>query len=106
MTTREDTPRSITDTAAALPAERLEAEIVARAGALARRTYELLVLVGELDARGTWATWGALSCAACLADAADIDLATAMADRAPAGATLDNLTLRCGPHNRHKSAGS
>ena len=76
MATIEDT-RPITEHAASLPAERLEAEIVQRAGGLARRTYELLVLIGELDARGTWKLWGALSCAGWLAEAADVDLATA-----------------------------
>ncbi|MBK5222879.1 MAG: hypothetical protein JJE52_08395 [Acidimicrobiia bacterium] len=35
------------------------------------------MLVGELDTRGTWAAWGALSCAAWLADVCDIDIATA-----------------------------
>src|SRR5690606_2654996 len=39
--------------------------------------YELLVLVGELDARGSWATWGALSCAAWLADRCEVEIATA-----------------------------
>ena len=60
-----------------LPAERLEAEIVTLAETLAVGTYELLVLVGELDARGTWAAWGALSCAGWLADACDIETSTA-----------------------------
>jgi hypothetical protein len=68
---------SVGDVAARMPAERLEAEIVSRAQTLARGTYELLVHVAELDARGTWATWGALSCAAWLADACDLDPATA-----------------------------
>ena len=35
------------------------------------------MLVGELDARGSWATWGALSCAAWLADLCDIEVCTA-----------------------------
>jgi hypothetical protein len=60
-----------------LPAERLEADIVELTTRLADGTRRLLVLVGELDARGTWATWGALSCAAWLADACEIELATA-----------------------------
>lgn len=42
------------------PVERLEAEVVELAGRLAAGTYELLVLVGELDHRGTYGTWGAL----------------------------------------------
>ena len=33
------------------------------AGRVAAGEAELLRLLGELDARGTWATWGALSCA-------------------------------------------
>jgi hypothetical protein len=65
--------RDLTD----LPTIELEAEITALARRLAAGTYELLVLVGELDARGTWALSGALSCAAWLAQACDIDLATA-----------------------------
>jgi hypothetical protein len=63
--------------AAGLPVERLEAEIVALARHLAAGTYELLVLVGELDARGAWAAWGALSCAAWLAEVCDIAVSTA-----------------------------
>ena len=50
------------------PVERLEAEVIDLSARLAAGTYELLVLVGELDHRGSWATWGALSCAAWLAD--------------------------------------
>ncbi len=59
------------------PAERLEAEVIDLAGRLAVGTYELLVLVGELDERGSWATWGSLSCAAWLADTCDLELSTA-----------------------------
>lgn len=33
------------------------------AGRVGAGEAELLRLLGELDARGTWATWGALSCA-------------------------------------------
>jgi Domain of unknown function (DUF222) len=68
-----DEPGSVAD----LPAERLEATIVGLARRLSAGTYELLVLVGELDRRGTWARWGALSCAAWLAEACDIEAATA-----------------------------
>jgi hypothetical protein len=60
-----------------LPAERLEAEVVDLTSRMAAGTYELLVLVGELDARGSWAAWGALSCAAWLADRCDIEISTA-----------------------------
>ncbi len=59
------------------PVERLEAEVIDLSARLAAGTYELLVLVGELDHRGSWATWGALSCAAWLADLSEIDVATA-----------------------------
>lgn len=68
---------TLAEGAARLPGERLEAEIVHRAAVLARGSFELLVHLAELDARGTWATWGALSCAAWLAEACDLDLATA-----------------------------
>ena len=59
------------------PIERLEAQVVSLAGPLPAGTYELLVLVGELDARGAYATWGALSCAAWLADLCDVEVCTA-----------------------------
>ena len=62
---------------AEMPLECLEAQLVDVARYLASGTYELLVLVGELDARGGWATWGALSCAAWLADVCDIEVCTA-----------------------------
>jgi hypothetical protein len=38
------------------PVERLEAEVIDLSARLASGTYELLVLVGELDHRGSWAT--------------------------------------------------
>ncbi len=60
-----------------MSADRLQSELVGLAQRLSSGTYELLVLVGELDARGTWAIWGALSCAAWLADTCDIELCTA-----------------------------
>ena len=60
-----------------MPSERLEAEILTLAERLSAGTYELLVLVGEFDARGTWATWGYLSCAAWLAHVCDIESSTA-----------------------------
>jgi len=61
----------------AMPAQQLEAEVVALARRLSAGTYELLVLVGEVDARGTWAASGALSCAAWLASIGDVELCTA-----------------------------
>lgn len=62
---------------AELTADRLEGDLVDLAGRLAAGTYELLVLVGEYDARGIWAIRGALSCAAWLADLCDIEVTTA-----------------------------
>jgi hypothetical protein len=65
------------DKAAALDTEALRAELLGLTRRLTSGTYELLVLVGELDARGTWALWGALSCAAWLSGACDIEAGTA-----------------------------
>lgn len=59
------------------PADVIEAELIDLSGRLSAGTYELLVLVGELDQRGTWAARGALSCAAWLAGACDIEVSTA-----------------------------
>ncbi len=61
----------------AMPVDQLESELVGLAYRLSVGTYELLVLVGELDVRGAWATSGALSCEAWLAAACDIERATA-----------------------------
>lgn len=60
-----------------LSTARLEVELVDLAARLAAGTYELLVLVGEYDDRGTWALHGALSCARWLADLSDIEVSTA-----------------------------
>ena len=57
--------------------ERLEAQLVDLARQLSAGTYELLVLVGELDVRGGWAALGAQSCEAWLADICDIEVCTA-----------------------------
>ena len=59
------------------PTERLEADVIDLSSRLAAGTYELLVLVGEIDARGSFATWGSLSCAAWLADVCAIEVCTA-----------------------------
>lgn len=59
------------------PTERLEADVIDLSSRLAAGTYELLVLVGEIDARGSFATWGSLSCAAWLADVCGIEVCTA-----------------------------
>jgi hypothetical protein len=77
MTITEDPPRTATTAVAHVPAEHLEADILTLHHHLATGTYDLLVRIGELDARGTSATWGALSCAAWLAGACDVDIATA-----------------------------
>ncbi len=61
----------------AMSADQLESELVMLARRLAAGTYELLVLVGELDARGIWSDSGALSCEMWLADMCDIELSTA-----------------------------
>lgn len=63
--------------AQALPDEQLETEVVTWCARLGAGTYELLVLIGEVDARQVWAMWGALSCAAWLAAACDIESGTA-----------------------------
>ncbi len=82
--TAADTPNELggacpraRDSVAEMPVERLEATLVTLAQHLASGTYELLVLVGEVDHRGSWATWGALSCAAWLADVCEIEVGTA-----------------------------
>src|SRR5690554_3526264 len=74
---RVDTASRSTVDLSALTVERLYAELVDLAKRLSAGTYELLLLVGELDARGSWAAWGALSCAAWLADACGIEVSTA-----------------------------
>ncbi|MBK5222269.1 MAG: DUF222 domain-containing protein, partial [Acidimicrobiia bacterium] len=76
-----------------MPTETLEAEIVSLARRLSAGTYELLVLVGELDTRGTWAAWGAISCAAWLADVCDIEIATARTQVRVARAMRDHPGL-------------
>lgn len=59
------------------PTEELEAEVIDLSARLSAGTYELLVLVGELDHRGAFAITGALTCAAWLADVCGIELCTA-----------------------------
>ena len=65
------------DKAAGLDNESLRDELIGLTRRLTSGTYELLVLVGELDARGTFVLWGALSCAAWLAHACDLEAGTA-----------------------------
>jgi hypothetical protein len=57
--------------------DEMATEIVEHAALIARTRYRLLVLVGEFDASARWARCGALSCAAWLAEACDVDRATA-----------------------------
>ena len=65
------------DAVADVPVRELETQLVSLARQLAAGTYELLVLVGELDARGAYVMNGALSCSAWLADICDIEVSTA-----------------------------
>ena len=65
------------DAVADVPVGQLETQLVSLARQLAVGTYELLVLVGELDARGAYVLSGALSCSAWLADVCDIEISTA-----------------------------
>lgn len=60
-----------------LPDHRLCEELVTLSRRLAVGTYELLILVGEVDARGAWARAGAVSCAAWLADVCEVEVCTA-----------------------------
>lgn len=70
-------PRTRPDVVNELDGDELEQNLIDLARRLASGTYELLVLVGEFDARGTWASRGALSCAAWLANLCDIEISTA-----------------------------
>ncbi len=60
-----------------LASDDVESSILTLVDRLSSATFDLLVLIGEYDARGTWALRGALSCAAWLADACDVELVTA-----------------------------
>lgn len=62
---------------AELPWDVLETEIVTLVGRLSDATFDLLLLIGELDARGAWAMRGALSCASWLTHTCDIEPSTA-----------------------------
>ena len=57
--------------------QQLEADAIDLSGRLSAGTYELLVLVGEIDARGSFTAWGSLSCAAWLADVCGVEVCTA-----------------------------
>lgn len=60
-----------------LTLDQLGSRTVTVAGHLATGTFELLTLVGEIDARGAHLIWGALSCAAWLANTCELEYATA-----------------------------
>ncbi|HET8930683.1 MAG TPA: DUF222 domain-containing protein, partial [Acidimicrobiales bacterium] len=60
-----------------LTSDDVESSIVTLVGRLSSATFDLLVLIGEFDARGTWALRGALSCAAWLASECDVEMVTA-----------------------------
>lgn len=60
-----------------LTANDVESSIITLFGRLSTATFDLLVLIGEYDARGTWAARGALSCAAWLVATCDIEIVTA-----------------------------
>lgn len=59
-----------------LPVEQMEAEAVELSERMGAGTYELLVLIGELDAQCLWAERGALSCAAWLAERCGAEVST------------------------------
>lgn len=66
-----------TDPLADMATERLEAELVSLIHRINHDTAQLLRLIGEFDHRGTWARFGALSCATWLAGSCDLDIGTA-----------------------------
>lgn len=68
-----DTPSGVSE----LTDDRLTTQIVSLTTQLSQTTYDLLVLIGELDERGTYTLSGALSCAAWLAERCDIERVTA-----------------------------
>lgn len=74
---RAKTAESRMPCATELPWDVLETEIVTLVGRLSDATFDLLVLVGELDARGSWSMRGALSCASWLSHTCDIEPSTA-----------------------------
>jgi hypothetical protein len=60
-------PAPVPDPAGEVPLERLESEICELAGQLTVVTCRFLVLLGDFDARGGWASWQMNSCAQWLA---------------------------------------
>jgi Domain of unknown function (DUF222) len=61
----------------AVPLERVEAQICELAGHLAAATCRFLTLLGDFDARRSWASWGMTSCAAWLSWKCQISSGTA-----------------------------
>lgn len=70
-------PREPRERCEQLAADDLITEVTSLARRLSAGTYELLVIIGEVDARGIWALHGALSCAAWLAPLTDVETVTA-----------------------------
>lgn len=62
---------------ASVPTTLVEAELVDLSKRLSAGSYEVLVLVGDYEARGVWALHGSFSCAAWLADPCEIKSSTA-----------------------------
>jgi hypothetical protein len=60
-----------------LSAADLEDEITALSASIAVATWRLLILIAELDRRGTWQQWGVLSCAHWLNWKCGIDIGAA-----------------------------
>ncbi|HEX2174386.1 MAG TPA: DUF222 domain-containing protein, partial [Nocardioidaceae bacterium] len=62
---------------AAMPLERVEAELCTLAGQIAAATSRFLVLLADFDAREGWGGWGVHSCAHWLSWRCGLDLRTA-----------------------------
>lgn len=78
------------DRAALLPLERLEAEITELAANLWAATCRWLLLVGELDRREGWKSWGCRSCAEWLSWRCGVELGTAR-EQVRVGRTIAEL---------------
>lgn len=88
-----DSDRRPWDDVVAMSSAQLEAELVVLARRLSTGVYDLLVLVGELDARGAWESSGSLSCAAWLADLCGVELSTARSQLRVARAIREHPAL-------------
>ena len=60
---KADTAKTVTDQAAPVPLERLEAQICELAGHLTAATCRFLILLADFDGRRGWASWDMRSCA-------------------------------------------